>query len=348
MVVNLRSLRVSTGAAGVARHLRYKAILSPLQNANKPTMDDFLGKLADTSTAWDEQQLHVLKSLALERSGLPSHARGLAWRFFLHVLPPTREGGASLARDKLGEWPVRLQAARQQYADWKQQLYPDFTRVSKEGDDDPLSALTAAPKEELTREEVEEGKDGEETTKEGSKDKEGPLRREGSKARKPGAGEGGAWRRYYAGLELLEEVRRDLSRLYPLGVDEAHFTRPKAQEMLLAVLFVWASLHQATSYRQGMHEVAAVLLYVLEAEGGGEGGREGKRVVSGTRMEEFQAPWRISLTRSTGNMTSFSSSIASCWTWSPCTMWRRHPPLRPPPLPPPAPPPLFPPPRRPT
>ena len=35
---------------------------------------------------------------------------------------------------------------------------------------------------------------------------------------------------------------------------------------MFGVLFVWARLHPATSYRQGMHELLALLLLVTEAE----------------------------------------------------------------------------------
>lgn len=42
--------------------------------------------------------------------------------------------------------------------------------------------------------------------------------------------------------------------------------QPRTQETLLAVLFVWAAQHKATAYRQGMHELLAVLLYALQQE----------------------------------------------------------------------------------
>ncbi len=192
-------------------------------------MDEWLATLADTTTPWDDAHLHALHDLLLlsptHPLPLPAHARGIAWRFYLNVLPPTREGGAAKARDK-ADWPARLQAARQQYSEWKEQLYPDFNRVSKEGDDDPLSALTARDEEE--EEEEEEEEDGRMDASTSSRSRRG--RRGGG----GGGGGSGAWKRYYEGLELLEEIKRDLTRLYPSGVDEAHFMHPKTQEILLA------------------------------------------------------------------------------------------------------------------
>jgi hypothetical protein len=50
------------------------------------------------------------------------------------------------------------------------------------------------------------------------------------------------------------------------GVDDEYFKTERRQAMLLNILFVWSSLHEKTSYRQGMHEVVAPLLMVLEIE----------------------------------------------------------------------------------
>lgn len=61
---------------------------------------------------------------------------------------------------------------------------------------------------------------------------------------------GGGWKQYYADLELIDEIKKDLHRLYPSGCEEQHFMAPQVQELMLGVLFVWASLHKATSYRQ--------------------------------------------------------------------------------------------------
>lgn len=79
-------------------------------------------------------------------------------------------------------------------------------QVSKEGDDDPLSALTAATGDEAAA---------------GSSQGGGRRRSRGHSHAGSGGGggshggTGGAWRRYYEGLELIEEIKRDLTRLYP-------------------------------------------------------------------------------------------------------------------------------------
>jgi hypothetical protein len=74
------------------------------------------------------------------------------------------------------------------------------------------------------------------------------------------------WDEYYKKCELVRFIRGDLERLYMDGVEQEYFQDPRRSEMILNVLLVWTEDHPETSYRQGMHEVAAVLLFVCEAE----------------------------------------------------------------------------------
>lgn len=49
--------------------------------------------------------------------------------------------------------------------------------------------------------------------------------------------------------------------------DNSYFRQPDTQRMLLDVLFTWAKLNPDVGYRQGMHEVAAPILWVVERDG---------------------------------------------------------------------------------
>lgn len=61
--------------------------------------------------------------------------------------------------------------------------------------------------------------------------------------------------------QLLYEINTDLNRLYPTG-NETFFQCNKTYlDLLRNVLFIWCRLHSDVSYRQGMHDVAAVVLY---------------------------------------------------------------------------------------
>lgn len=68
-----------------------------------------------------------------------------------------------------------------------------------------------------------------------------------------------------AGQPLLEEICADVAGIQP-GVE--YFRLPKAQSTLAAILFIYARLHPAIRYVQGMHEIAAMILYVLRADVG--------------------------------------------------------------------------------
>ena len=50
------------------------------------------------------------------------------------------------------------------------------------------------------------------------------------------------------------------------GIEDEYFQIPRRRDIILTVLFLWASQHKITSYRQGMHEIAGPILYVLETE----------------------------------------------------------------------------------
>lgn len=75
-----------------------------------------------------------------------------------------------------------------------------------------------------------------------------------------------SWKKYYEDIDLIKFIRGDLERLFIQGVPDEYFQTNNRQEILLNVLFVWSVKHNKTSYRQGMHELAAVILFVIENE----------------------------------------------------------------------------------
>jgi hypothetical protein len=95
--------------------------------------------------------------------------------------------------------------------------------------------------------------------------------RRGSGADSTGPGSGtppSVWATYYQMADLRAEIQRDLDRLFVDGApSEQHFFTPPRQQLLLTVLYLWSRLHfPKPSYRQGMHELLAPLLFVLEAD----------------------------------------------------------------------------------
>jgi TBC1 domain family protein 5 len=48
--------------------------------------------------------------------------------------------------------------------------------------------------------------------------------------------------------------------------DNVYFRQPATQDMMLDILFVWCKMHPNIGYRQGMHEILAPLLWVVERD----------------------------------------------------------------------------------
>ncbi|KAF1843060.1 RabGAP/TBC [Cucurbitaria berberidis CBS 394.84] len=85
------------------------------------------------------------------------------------------------------------------------------------------------------------------------------------------------WVALRADEDLRAEIFQDIERCMP---DNVYFRQPATQNMMLDILFVWCKLHPDIGYRQGMHEILAPLLWVverdaIEATGGKAGTTDG-------------------------------------------------------------------------
>ncbi|RYR13742.1 hypothetical protein Ahy_B04g070574 isoform A [Arachis hypogaea] len=72
------------------------------------------------------------------------------------------------------------------------------------------------------------------------------------------------WSRFFRNAELERMVDQDLSRLYPEHGN--YFQTPGCQGILRRILLLWCLRHPECGYRQGMHELLAPLLYVLQVD----------------------------------------------------------------------------------
>lgn len=73
--------------------------------------------------------------------------------------------------------------------------------------------------------------------------------------------EGSPWQRYFEDNELRRVITQDVLRTYP---EVVFFQRTDVQQRLVRLLFVYAREHPHISYKQGMHELLAPLLYLLD------------------------------------------------------------------------------------
>ncbi|KAF1935692.1 RabGAP/TBC [Clathrospora elynae] len=71
------------------------------------------------------------------------------------------------------------------------------------------------------------------------------------------------WVALRADEELRAEIFQDIERCMP---DNVYFRQPATQNMMLDILFVWCKMHPDIGYRQGMHEILAPLLWVVERD----------------------------------------------------------------------------------
>uniref|UniRef100_A0A1D1YYV6 TBC1 domain family member 5 n=1 Tax=Anthurium amnicola TaxID=1678845 RepID=A0A1D1YYV6_9ARAE len=72
------------------------------------------------------------------------------------------------------------------------------------------------------------------------------------------------WGRFFQNAELEKLVEQDLSRLYP--EHGSYFQTTTCQAMLRRILLLWCLRYPEYGYRQGMHELLAPLLYVLQID----------------------------------------------------------------------------------
>ncbi|KAJ2771038.1 hypothetical protein IWQ56_001937 [Coemansia nantahalensis] len=83
------------------------------------------------------------------------------------------------------------------------------------------------------------------------------------------------WSQFHRDQELRRTIQQDVARTFP---DEAYFGAARVQRLLADVLLVYARMHSALGYRQGMHELLAPLLMAVDRDavdcvGGGSGCR---------------------------------------------------------------------------
>ena len=74
------------------------------------------------------------------------------------------------------------------------------------------------------------------------------------------------WTAYEKTQELKQFIEGDLDRLYLSGIDDEHFQDTERKHKISEVLLLWSTKNKNVSYRQGMHEIVAPILYALELE----------------------------------------------------------------------------------
>lgn len=71
------------------------------------------------------------------------------------------------------------------------------------------------------------------------------------------------WYQHFCDQELTKLINQDVTRTFP-GIE--FFRLPELQATMSNILFCYARAHPQMCYRQGMHELLAPLLFVLDAD----------------------------------------------------------------------------------
>jgi len=69
------------------------------------------------------------------------------------------------------------------------------------------------------------------------------------------------WKQYFENNELQKTIRQDVERTFP---DLKFFRNENIQSIMCNILFIYCKLNQDISYRQGMHEILAPILMVVD------------------------------------------------------------------------------------
>ena len=154
-------------------------------------------------------------------------SRALLWRLFLGVLPiPSNLMPLEDTDNICKGWNILIEQMTTDYYALKLATMPSADKVQA----DPLSGLFDTP----TSTSGEAGED--------------------------------SWTAYEKMIELSRFIEGDLERLYLGGIPDFYFQTSERRKILLDILLLWSIRNKHISYRQGMHELVAPMLYALEVE----------------------------------------------------------------------------------
>jgi len=72
-----------------------------------------------------------------------------------------------------------------------------------------------------------------------------------------------AWNNIRKDEDTRAEILQDVDRCMP---ENQYFRQPDTQNIMVDILFVWSKLNSDIGYRQGMHEILALVLWVVDRD----------------------------------------------------------------------------------
>jgi len=72
-----------------------------------------------------------------------------------------------------------------------------------------------------------------------------------------------AWSKFFENEQLRKTIMQDVERTYP---EYSYFQDQWVKDMMMGILFVYSKDNPEVSYKQGMHELLAPIIYILDQE----------------------------------------------------------------------------------
>lgn len=71
------------------------------------------------------------------------------------------------------------------------------------------------------------------------------------------------WSKYFQDIELQKIILQDVERAFP---EQALFRKSSIKQIMCDILFIWCKVNPELAYRQGMHELLAFIVSVVDQD----------------------------------------------------------------------------------
>jgi hypothetical protein len=187
------------------------------------------------------------------------YLRGMCWRLMLNLLPDVTIGGVdeldgATVVDTAATWKQALALQVQQYKQLKDFYMPP--RANEKNGDSPKM-----------ENDEDNDNDGELCNRQHVSNISPTISPPMSPCRSPPPIDPNEVNPMFQDKGLTHEINIDLNRLYIEGIDAVYTQNRHIHAKLFNVLYVWSSVYkESLSYRQGMHEIAAIICFVIDEE----------------------------------------------------------------------------------
>lgn len=230
----IKNVSVEAAENGVPRVLRFHRARTPAGQGRKRFVDPEKERARLIQQVCSEKLINEGRLRNLATQGIPEQPplRGMVWRILLRYLPLDTT-----------QWPTVLEQQRKLYAEWVEELLTSPAKACLRSSGESAGSLASAASRKAMK-----------------------LARQRTGDDPLNTGTASEWARYWADLELLEEIEKDVIRTHPeiqFFLEDHDHVRYNAMQR---ALFIYAKLHPGVRYVQGMNELLGTLYYVFATD----------------------------------------------------------------------------------